>query len=50
MVEKLLNRVSEMQEEIHKLKKEIGGNGKLKKTEHKKVKEFVKAKDFIAKG
>jgi predicted RNase H-like nuclease (RuvC/YqgF family) len=50
MVEKLLNRVSEMQDEIYKLKKEIEGNGKLKKDEHKKVKEFVKAKDFITKG
>jgi len=50
MVEKLLSRVSEMQDEIYKLKKEIGGNGKLKKVEHKKVKEFVKARDFIAKN
>jgi methylenetetrahydrofolate dehydrogenase (NADP+)/methenyltetrahydrofolate cyclohydrolase len=49
MVEKLLNRVSEMQDEIYKLKKEIEGNGKLKKAEHKKLKEFVKAKDFITK-
>jgi len=50
MVEKLLSRVSEMQDEIYKLKKEIGGNGKLQKVEHKKVKEFVKARDLIAKN
>ncbi len=50
MVDKLLRRVNEMQDEIYKLKREIDGNGKLGKDNHKKVRELIKAKDFISKS
>ncbi len=43
MVEKLFARINEMQDEIDRLKREAGGNGRPAKVDERKVKEMVNA-------
>ena len=50
IVERLLSRVNKMHDEIDGLKKEIGGNGKSKKVDHKRVGEFIKTKNVVSKN